>query len=216
MIRSAEVQFLAVEGVIGVGKSSLAKLLSEHFNARLIEEEFQENPFLSSFYKDRRHYAFQTQLFFLLSRYNQFSKAFEQSDLFYPMTVSDYSFEKDRVFANATLDETEKQLYDQVAGALVRDVAKPDFIVYLQADVDVLMRRIQKRGREMERDIDYGYLRQLIELYNELFFSYTACPVLIVNTNRIDFVNNPSDAKELLERIGTFPHGINLFNPVSL
>lgn len=209
----APVQYIAVEGVIGVGKSTLASLLAQRFNARLIKEEFEENPFLSSFYKNRRSYAFQTQLFFLLSRHRQLSSIIDQTNLFYQMTVSDYSFEKDRIFASATLDEAEKKLYDNLSNLLVKDVAKPDFIVYLQADVDVLMQRIKKRGREMESDIEYGYLSLLIDLYNEHFFNYKECPVFIVNTNEINIVKKPEDFEELFERIRSFPPGTTFYNP---
>ena len=211
----ADVRYLAIEGVIGVGKSTLAKIVAERGNARLMQEQFEENPFLDKFYQDRRAYAFQTQLFFLLSRHKQFAEQFSQQDLFRPFTVTDHTFDKDRIFARATLDDAEMALYSRVADVLERDVAKPDFVVYLQADVEVLMQRIRKRGRHMERDIDPGYLRELIALYNEHFFRYRECPVLIVNTNSIDFVENNDDLEMLLDRIQTVPPGISAFIPES-
>ena len=212
---SANIRYLAIEGVIGVGKSSLAKIVAQRADARLMQEQFEENPFLSKFYQDRKAYAFQTQLFFLLSRHRQFAEQFAQQDLFHPFTVTDHTFDKDRIFARATLDDAEMALYSRVADVLERDVARPDFVVYLQADVEVLMQRIRKRGRHMERDIDPGYLRELIALYNEHFFRYRDCPVLIVNTNNIDFVENNDDLEMLLERIRQVPPGISAFIPES-
>ena len=212
---SANIRYLAIEGVIGVGKSSLAKIVAQRADARLMQEQFEENPFLSKFYQDRKAYAFQTQLFFLLSRHRQFAEQFAQQDLFHPFTVTDHTFDKDRIIARATLDDAEMALYSRVADVLERDVARPDFVVYLQADVEVLMQRIRKRGRHMERDIDPGYLRELIALYNEHFFRYRECPVLIVNTNNIDFVENNDDLEMLLERIRQVPPGISAFIPES-
>ena len=209
------IRYLAIEGVIGVGKSTLAKIVAERCGGRLMLEQYEKNPFLDKFYQDRRGYAFQTQLFFLLSRHKQFAEQMNQQDLFFPLTVTDHTFDKDRIFASATLDEAELSLYTRVADVLARDVARPDFIVYLQASVEVLMQRIRNRARKMERDIDPDYLRQLIELYNEHFFHYAECPVLIVNTNNIDFVKNGSDLENLLERIASVPAGLTLFTPQS-
>ncbi len=211
-----EIRHLAIEGVIGVGKSTLARVLAEQLKGRQLLEQFEENPFLERFYGDRRSFAFQTQLFFLLSRHRQFTEAFGQNDLFYDVTVSDYTFEKDRIFASANLDEQELRLYDRVAAVLAREVVKPDFLIYLQADVEVLLQRIRKRGRKMERDMDPTYLRQLSELYDQFFFHYKACPVLIVNTSRIDFVKNPLDLEALLQVIQTSPPGVTYYNPASL
>jgi deoxyadenosine/deoxycytidine kinase len=193
-------RYIVVEGPIGVGKTSLSNLLAERYRARRILERFEDNPFLSNFYADRQKYAFQTQIFFLLSRFRQQQEFFQQ-DLFSAVTVSDYLFAKDRLFAYLTLDENELALYDRVFEALGPRVTKPDLVIYLQGRLDVLLHRIKKRAREYERKFDAGYLEQLLHAYNDFFAHYTETPLLIVNTSEIDFVNNEADREGLFAAI---------------
>jgi deoxyadenosine/deoxycytidine kinase len=192
--------FLTIEGVIGVGKTTLARLIAERLEARLVLEEVEENPFLEAFYQDRRRFAFSCQLFFLLSRYRQ-QRVLGQRDLFETRAVSDYLFLKDRIFATLNLDEDEMTLYDQILPLLQRDLPKPDRVVYLQASLDTLMRRIERRGRSFEKDMDPEYLRDLSDAYNQFFFHYEEAPLLVVNTDGIDFVESPDDLEDLVTRI---------------
>nr|HPI73177.1 deoxynucleoside kinase [bacterium] len=157
-------KYICIEGVIGAGKTSMARLLGERMNARVIYEKPEENPFLADFYKDPARYAFQVQLFFLLSRYRQQQESL-QPDLFQPATVSDYLFAKDRIFAHLNLEDRELFLYDRVAGLLERDILKPDLVVYLQSSVERLMANIQKRGRSYEKEMSEEYIRSLNEAY---------------------------------------------------
>src|SRR6056297_866342 len=177
--------YIAIEGVIGVGKTSLANILSEKLNSRLILEKFEENPFLGDFYKDRNRYAFQTQLFFLLSRFRQ-QKEFIQTDVFHRNLITDYIFAKDKLFAYLNLDENEIVLYDQLYNILSREVSKPDLVIYLQADTDRLMKNINSRGRQFEKNMDRSYIESLNQFYNRYFFHYQETPLLIINTTDID------------------------------
>ena len=211
-----DVKFVAVEGVIGAGKSTLAKILADKSRGELIQEVVEENPFLEKFYESPEAYAFQTQLFFLLSRHKQLDKNIHQQDLFHPITIADYTLDKDRIFAGLNLKEQELGMYETVANALRQETIQPDFIIYLQANVDILMQRIQKRGRPMERNMSPDYLKSLSELYTHHFFSVSDCPVLIVNTDHIDFVENPKDLEELLAVIESCPPGTTFYNPQSL
>jgi deoxyguanosine kinase len=195
-----ENRYIVVEGPIGVGKSSLASILAQRFSARKVMEVVEDNPFLSSFYTDRAKFAFQTQMFFLLSRFRQQQELFQQ-ELFNSVTVSDYLFAKDRIFACLTLDPNELGLYDRVFEALGPRVAKPDLVIYLQARLDVLLHRIKKRGRDFERKFDAGYLEELCKVYNDFFFHYCETPLLVINTSDIDFVNNEADLDNLLNVI---------------
>ncbi|MEE2829704.1 MAG: deoxynucleoside kinase [Myxococcota bacterium] len=192
--------YIAVEGVIGVGKSSLTRLLAEEFGARAVFEPVVENPFLARFYQDRRRYAFQTQLFFLLTRYQQ-QIELRQPGLFASSTVCDYLFAKDRMFATLNLDRDELTLYNQIYETLDARLPRPDLVIYLQANTEVLLERIQKRGLDFERDMDSSYLRELAELYNDFFFNYRESPLLVVQTSGIDFVNNEDDREWLLKEI---------------
>ena len=160
-----DARFLAVDGVIGVGKSSLAKILAEKFSANLVEEQFAENPFLPKFYDNPEAFAVQTQIFFLLSRLNQFQNTIVQNDLFHHLVISDYTFEKDRIFAAQNLSESELAMYDSVSNAVSKDLPKPDLVIYLQAPVEVLLDRIAKRGIKYEQYIDRAYLERLLEAY---------------------------------------------------
>ena len=206
--------YIAIEGPIGVGKTSLANLMSKDLGARLVLEEFDENPFLPDFYKDPERFAFQTQLFFLLQRYRQ-QQELRQVDMFQKLLVTDYMFVKDRLFASLNLNEKEMQLYDTVANLLERNIIKPDLVIYLQADTDTLMKNIAQRGREMETDITYDYIDALSQVYTEYFFRYQETPLVIINTNNIDFVHNKNDLREVIQYIRQPVSGTKFFNPVS-
>ncbi len=205
--------YVALEGVIGVGKTTLATLLSKEWGAHLKLEIVEENPFLAQFYADMRGYAFQTQLFFLLSRHKQ-QLELKQYDMFMEHVVSDYLFAKDRIFANITLDDNELALYKRLADLIERDVPKPDIVVYLQGSTDVLMERIRKRAREFERDMSYEYIDTLNEAYNYFFFHYKDTPLIVVNTNDIDFVANSSDFEELAREIEEHTTGTAYYVPI--
>ena len=206
--------YVAIEGPIAVGKTSLAKLLSERLGARLILEGFGENPFLSDFYEEPERYAFQTQLFFLLQRYQQ-QQELRQVDMFHNLLIADYMFVKDRLFASLNLDEKEMTLYDTVANLLEKNVINPDLVIYLQANTDTLMRNIARRGRDMEKNISEEYINALNQLYTEYFFRYQNTPLVIINTNNIDFVHNQEDLDEVINYIRQPVTGTKFFNPVS-
>jgi deoxyadenosine/deoxycytidine kinase len=195
-----EIRYIAVEGVIGAGKTTLATLLAERLNADLVLEQFEINPFLEKFYKDRRRYAFQTQIFFLVNRYIQ-QQNILQANLFKQYLVSDYIFEKDRIFAFINLEGDELKLYETLASQLEKNILKPDLVIYLQSSVDRLMDNIRKRDRSFERNIQRAYIEQLNEAYNHFFFAYKTTPLLIVNTNEIDFLNNKEDLENLIQLI---------------
>jgi deoxyadenosine/deoxycytidine kinase len=198
--RPAGPRYIAIEGVIGAGKTTLATTMAERMNARLVLERFEDNPFLPDFYRDPERFAFQTQIFFLLSRFRQ-QQEFRQLDLFYDYVISDYIFDKDRIFASLTLNEHELKLYESVVSALEGSVPRPDLIVYLQSNLNRLISNIRKRNRAMEQAITIGYLRDLSEAYNRYFFHYTSAPILIVNTTNMDFINNPAAVTELMQEI---------------
>lgn len=205
-------RYIVVEGPIGVGKSTLTRLLIERFNGRGVYEIVEENPFLASFYADREKYAFQTQLFFLLSRFKQ-QQSLYQEDLFNQLLVSDYLFAKDRIFANLTLDPNELALYERVYEGFGPRVRKPDLVVYLRARLDVLLARIRKRGREFERRFDPEYLEALCSTYNDFFFRYEDTPLLVVDTSDIDFVANDEDLDEILGAVRRMKKGTTHFQP---
>ena len=204
--------YIAIEGPIGVGKTSLAKLLSKRLSAKLILENFEDNPFLSEFYNDPGRFAFQTQLFFLLQRYQQ-QQDIRQVDMFHNLIISDYMFIKDRLFASLNLDDKEMNLYDSIANMMERNVINPDLIIYLQADTSTLMKNIDKRGRDFENNISYDYINALNEIYTEYFFRYNDTPLVIINTNNIDFVNNADDLDQVIEYIRQPVSGTKFFNP---
>ena len=206
-------RYLVVEGPIGVGKTTLTRQLSKRFGARSIFEIVEENPFLASFYQDRNKFAFQTQLFFLLSRFKQQQDLFQQ-DLFSQATVSDYLFAKDRIFASITLDPNELALYERVYQHLGPRVMKPDLVIYLQARLDVLLARIRKRGRDFERKFDAEYLAELSRTYNDFFHRYDETPLLVINTSDIDFVESDRDFEELIRALGSIKAGMQYYQPL--
>jgi len=192
--------YIAVEGAIGVGKTSLVRLLAEKTDARLVLEQVENNPFLQDFYKNKARYAFPAQIFFLLARFGQ-QQEMRATDLFYKKVICDYIFAKDKIFASINLAERELYLYNRISSLLEKDVSKPDLVIYLQASTETLMQRIRKRGREYERNIDYQYLQNLNEAYSNFFFHYTQTSLLVVNTDRIDFVKNPKHLEDLAGKI---------------
>ena len=206
--------YIAIEGPIGVGKTSLAELLSKELGARLVLEDFEDNPFLPDFYNDPERFGFQTQLFFLLQRYRQ-QQDLRQVDMFQKLLITDYMFVKDRLFASLNLGDKEMHLYDTVASLLERNIIKPDLVIYLQADTDVLMKNIEKRGRNIERNVTWEYIDALNQVYTEYFFRYQDTPLVIINTNNIDFVENENDLKEVIDYIRQPVSGTKFFNPVS-
>jgi deoxyguanosine kinase len=191
---------IAIEGNIGVGKSSLARLMVRRLGGRLVEDRVDDNPFLERFYEDAGAYAFQTQLVFLMNRYKQ-QLALRQNDLFADLVVFDYVFARDRIFANVILGDDELALYERVATELEAKVARPDLAVYLQASAAVLFDRVQQRGRDFERALSRDYLDALNDAFNHYFFNYSAGPLLIVNTDAMDFVNDERHFADLLKRI---------------
>lgn len=193
--------YIAIEGVIGVGKTTLARLLGPSFEANLLLEIFEENPFLSDFYGDRARYAFQTQIFFLLSRYHQQRKGVQESLTENPWLISDYTFEKDRLFAEVNLDGDELDMYFKVHEALAEKITRPNLVVYLQADTEALMQRIAQRDRPYERQMEVDYIATLNKTY-EMFFANSASQnCLTINTNDLDFVRKPQDLEHVNQRI---------------
>ncbi len=206
--------FIVVEGPVGVGKTTLAKRLAESFNTDLLLEGADENPFLNGFYENKKNVAFQTQLFFLFQRAQQMQDL-RQADMFRPVHVADFIMEKDRLFAELTLDEEEFKLYQQVYQHLTIDAPVPDLVVYLQASVDVLRKRISHRGRDYEHSMSRDYLSRINESYAHFFHNYNQSPLLIVNAEEIDLVNNENDYMLLLEQIKRVKSGRHYFNPVT-
>lgn len=192
--------FIAIEGVIGAGKTTLASLLAERRNARLVLEEFEDNPFLPKFYEDRERYAFQTQLAFLASRFKQQQNMMSQ-DLFHQFTISDYIFEKDRIFARLNLDQDEMGLYDNIFNIMTGIAAQPDLIIFIQSSVERLMDNINKRGRDYEKHITADYLKELNDAYNHFFHHYRRSPLIIINATEIDFVQNADHLNYIEEQI---------------
>ena len=207
-----KIYHIAVEGTIGVGKTSLARILAEEIQGRLVLEEFEDNPFLKEFYQDRKRWAFQTQINFLISRYYQ-QLRLQQIDMFADKIVSDYMFAKDKLFAQTSLDDNEMILYKELANIFEKNITPPDLVIFLQSDVDRLMENIKSRGRDYEKDIDWEYLSQLHEIYNQYFLSYDKSNLLLINSNNIDFVNNKDDLKQILDVIRTPFSGTKFFNP---
>jgi deoxyguanosine kinase len=206
-------RYIVVEGPIGVGKTSLAKMLSAHFKARCILESPGENPFLHKFYRDRKKYAFQTQVFFLLNRYQQ-QREIRQIDLFNQVTITDYLFAKNRIFAYLNLDENELALYQRIYSLLNGRIPTPDLVVFLQAKPETLFARIRARDIEYEAEIDIEYLRALSQAYNTFFFHYEESPLLVVDTSEIDFVNKEEDLQNLIREIRSMRRGTWYYRPL--
>jgi deoxyguanosine kinase len=207
-----KLNYIAIEGVIGVGKTSLSHLLAKDMSGKVVLEKHEENPFLEDFYDNPQRYAFQTQMFFLLSRYRQ-QQEMKQQDLFHAVLIADYIFAKDQIFASLTLDEREFLLYDKVATLLERDILKPDLVIYLQSNTQRLMANIRKRGRNYEKNISEDYIRSLVEAYNNFFFHYSDTPLLVIDTTQIDFVNNEEDLKNLIAQIAKPLGGTKFYIP---
>jgi deoxyadenosine/deoxycytidine kinase len=206
-------RYIAIEGPIGVGKSSLAKILAQKYASRLVKEEVAGNPFLERFYENPRKFAFQTQLFFLLSRYRQ-QRELAQGDLFEGGLVCDYILAKDKIFALINLEDDEVSLYESIYKLLVPTLPKPDLVIYLQARPEVLLSRVRKRGIAYERNISLDYLRTLSDAYNEYFFHYNETPLLVVNTSEIDFVESPRDLEHLVREVKSVKRGTQHYIPL--
>ena len=206
-------RYIAIEGPIGVGKSSLAKILAQKYASRLVKEEVAGNPFLERFYENPRKFAFQTQLFFLLSRYRQ-QRELAQGDLFEGGLVCDYILAKDKIFALINLEDDEISLYESIYKLLVPTLPKPDLVIYLQARPEVLLSRVRKRGIAYERNISLDYLRTLSDAYNEYFFHYNETPLLVVNTSEIDFVESPRDLEHLVREVKSVKRGTQHYIPL--
>jgi len=210
---NSKVKYIAIEGVIGAGKTALAIKLRDKLNAQLILEQFEENPFLESFYSNRKRYAFQTQMFFLVNRFKQ-QQELNQEDLFTEFTVCDYLFEKDKIFAYLNLSSDELKLYENIFPSLSRDLRKPDLVVYLQSSIERLLYNIKKRSRKIERNLSHSYIEELADAYNHFFFRYNTTPLLIVNSTDIDFVHSDEDFEELYRQIFREDRGlIEYFKP---
>ncbi|MFW2331085.1 MAG: deoxynucleoside kinase [Nitrospinota bacterium] len=205
-------RYIAVEGPIGVGKSSLVKLLSEHLSMEPILESLYNNPFLELFYEDPKRYRFQTELAFLIARFNQL-KDIAQVDLFKKSIIADYIFERDLIFANINLNDDELQLYMQIYSMLTGLTPKPELVVYLQADSKTLFKRVTKRNRQAEANIKYDYLDQVNQSFVSFFHNQYKGNLLIINSDKIDFVENERDFKVLLDQILKPIRGVEFFNP---
>jgi len=210
-----KIKYIAIEGVIGVGKTTLAKRLADKLNANLILEDFEDNPFLERFYDNPVRYAFHTQIYFLLSRYKQLIEL-SQDDLFHNYIISDYIFEKDKIFAYLNLQDDELKLYETIVQSIERKIRVPDIVIYLQSTVERLMANIRHRDRNAEKNISEDYIRDLNEGYNYFFFRFKATKVMIVNVSDIDFVNNEQDFENLIAEILKADHSaIEYFNPAT-
>ncbi|MBS1128353.1 MAG: Deoxynucleoside kinase family protein [Nitrospirae bacterium] len=207
-------RYIVIDGPIGVGKTSLATLLAPELNARLIFERAEENPFLTDFYHDPARFRFQTQIFFLMSRFAQ-QEEFSQHDLFNQVTISDYLFAKDRIFAYLNLNDHELALYEQIYKMIEPKVVRPDLVIYLQADTETILRRIKQRARPFEKDVSRDYIEAVNDAYSHFFFRYAETPLLVINTSDIDFVHNPQDLDDLIREILSMRPGTLYYVPRS-
>ncbi len=207
-------RYIAVEGAIGAGKTTLSKRLAETFQYGTLMEKAEENPFLERFYQDKRRNALPTQLFFLFQRSQQIQEL-RQSDMFQPALVADFLIDKDPLFAEVTLDDDELNIYQQVYKQLTIDAPKPDLVIYLQAPITTLIQRIKGRGIHAEKQIDHDYMELLNEAYTRFFHFYDEAPLLIVNTGEIDWVNNEESYQQLVQYILSIKQGRHYFNPTS-
>ena len=210
--RKIPFRHIAVEGPIGVGKTSLVQLLADRFEGVMVLEDIT-NPFLPSFYEGRAGAAFQVQIYFLLSRFQQ-QREIAQMNLFQQLVLADYSFPKDRIFAYLNLDDTDLRVYEKLYPVFELEVPKPDLVIYMQASVSVLVERINRRARDFERTIEPEYLERLSDAYSYYFFHYRETPLLVVNTDEIDFVNNPSDLDAFIEQIMHSHRGTQVYVPM--
>ncbi len=208
-----EPNFIAIEGAIGAGKTSLVNLLGEQLDARIVLENDEKNPFLPGFYQDKESFAFQTQIFFLLSRYAQYLEL-AQRDLFSSVVLTDFLFQRDPIFANLNLKDHELQLYHQIYNLVKVRTPKPDLVIYLQADTKILQQRIEKRDRDYEAYLDWDYLEKVNRAFNNFFFYYSETPLLVINTNEIDFVEKKGDLEELIYKINHHRIGREYYNPL--
>ncbi|MDX9856533.1 MAG: deoxynucleoside kinase [candidate division Zixibacteria bacterium] len=197
---TSEPNYIAVEGVIGVGKTTFAEMLAQCLDAEVVREEVLENPFLTDFYKNRKRHAFSCQLYFLISRFQQQQQLMVR-DLFAQRIVADYLFAKDQIFASLNLSERELALYDKIAPVLAQNIPRPDLVIYLQASTPTLQGRIRKRNLPFERSIDSEYIESVNKAYDYFFFHYTDTPLLVVKTDDIDFVNNSRQFDDLIDQI---------------
>lgn len=214
LIQQTDIRHIAVEGVIGAGKTTLCNMLGETLGGKVVLEKFEENPFLKDFYRDPDRFAFQTQIFFLLTRYKQQRDLF-QADLFHKFLVTDYIFEKDKIFAYLNLQDEELKLYETLVSSIEHSIPTPDLVVYLQSNVQRLMANIRRRGRSYESDMSENYIKELNEAYNYFFFRYKATPLLIVNATELDFVGNREQYQALVSEIFR-PNraAVEYYNPV--
>jgi deoxyadenosine/deoxycytidine kinase len=211
---SRHARYIVIDGPIGVGKTSLATLLAPELNGRIIFEKAEENPFLSDFYHDPARFRFQTQIFFLMSRFAQ-QEEFSQHDLFHQVTISDYLFAKDRIFAYLNLNDHELSLYEQIYRMIEPKIVRPDLVIFLQADTETILRRIKQRARPFEKDVSRDYIEAVNEAYNHYFFRYNETPLLVINTSDIDFVHNPEDLEDLIRQILSMRQGTLYYVPKS-
>ena len=200
LIEQSDLRHIAIEGVIGAGKTTLVNMMGETLGGKVVLEKFEENPFLKDFYRDPERYAFQTQIFFLLTRYKQQRELF-QADLFHRFLITDYIFEKDKIFAYLNLQDEELKLYETLVGSIEHSIPTPDLVVYLQSSVPRLMQNIRHRARPYEAAMQESYIKDLNEAYNYFFFRYKSTPLLIVNAADIDFVNNREQYEDLLREM---------------
>ena len=203
--------YIAVEGPIGVGKSTLVNLLAERSEAIKVMEDVK-NPFLEDFYSDKPGASFKTQIFFLLNRYQQ-QLEMKQLDLFQNLVLSDYFFVKDKIFAHITLNDSELRIYKTLYDQLIGDVIMPDLVIYLQADTEVLMKRIRKRSRDMEKRISREYINEVNKAYNYFFFHYTMSPLLVIDTSQIDIVRDEKQLQDLISQINSIDKGTIYYKP---
>ncbi|MDH4223825.1 MAG: deoxynucleoside kinase [candidate division Zixibacteria bacterium] len=207
-----ELNYLVIEGAIGAGKTTLAQLLADRSGASLLLEQAEENPFLADFYKDRKRYAFQTQVYFLLSRFKQQQGLLER-DLFHTRLICDYLFWKDRIFASVNLSQKELYLYERILPILEKNIPRPDLVVYLQTSAGILLGKIKGKGRDFEKNLDLEYLSLLVESYNHFFFHYDLSPLLVVKNDNLDLQKNPKQLEELMKAIREHRGGTRYYVP---
>lgn len=205
-------RYIAVEGPIGAGKTSLVKRLAERFRGTRVLEDV-DNPFLPEFYKDKKGSAFQCQLFFLLSRYDQ-QRKIAQRDLFSDLVVADYSFQKDKIYAYLTLDDSELLIYNKLFDVLAEQVPVPDLVIYLQGNIDTLIKRLRKRGKDYEKSVTTAYVQEVSEAYAHYFYHYSGTPLLVVNTSEIDFVHDDAHFEDLVDQIRQVTKGTKYYVPL--